>query len=55
LGHDAGPTQERDGRPGWAGWVEFGLWPIENWKKGFLIFKPFLNSEPILIQIKFEF
>jgi hypothetical protein len=21
--------------PGWAGWVEFGPWPIENWKKFF--------------------
>jgi hypothetical protein len=35
LGCDAIRAQGRDGGPGWAGWVEFGPWPIENWKKFF--------------------
>jgi hypothetical protein len=32
LGHDVGRARKRNGWPGWAGWVEFGPWPIENWK-----------------------
>jgi hypothetical protein len=35
LGRDVGRAQERNGRLGWADWVEFGPWPIENWKKAF--------------------
>jgi hypothetical protein len=35
LDCDAGCVQEMDVRPGWAGSVEIGPWPIENWKKAF--------------------
>jgi hypothetical protein len=30
AGHDASRARERNGRLGWAGWVEFDPWPIEN-------------------------
>jgi hypothetical protein len=41
-----GHAQERNGRPGWAGWAEFGPWPMENWKMlfNFQIFSKFQTN-----------